>query len=84
MNKGNKDSKALSKNKHFWLSHLHIFLYRLLQVSETVEGNRNGALVNMDCQNVSSPEMCPNTWMYFDENFEWKIDTELHVDCGKF
>ena len=41
-------------------------------------------IYNGDCKTLSSPEMCPNTWQYKDENNEWKIDTELKIECGKF
>ena len=41
-------------------------------------------LYNDDCKTLSSPEMCPNTWHYIDGNFEWKIDIELKIECGKF
>ena len=36
-------------------------------------------LKNVNCQAFSSPEMCPNTWLY---DWDWKIDTELKVECG--
>ena len=42
------------------------------------------ALYNDDCKTPSSPEMCPNTWHYADDNHEWKIDIELKIECGKF
>ena len=41
-------------------------------------------LLNEQCKDVSSPEMCPNTWMYIDANSEWKIDSELNIGCGRF
>ena len=40
--------------------------------------------INGNCKTLSSPEMCPNTWHYIEENNEWKIDTELKMECGKF
>ena len=54
-----------------------------LQVTPA-EDDTTSAVLNKDCKNVSSPEMCPNTWMYVDENYEWKVDTELSIACGKF
>ena len=42
------------------------------------------SLYNNDCKTLSSQEMCPNTWMYLDENLEWNIDIELKIECGKF
>ena len=42
------------------------------------------SLLNEDCKTLSSPEMCPNTWQYIDENFELQIDIELKIECGKF
>ena len=44
---------------------------------------RLAVLFNDNCKNVSSPEMCPNTWRYLNENSEWRIDTELNIECGK-
>ena len=41
-------------------------------------------LMNSNCQTHSSPEMCPNTWMYLDADAKWKLDGELRVECGKF
>ena len=60
-----------------------MFLYLLLQVRLTVD-DPSGTLGNMDCKTVPSPEMCPNTWLYLDENNDWKIDAELRIECGKF
>lgn len=42
------------------------------------------SLKNEDCKTLSSPDMCPNTWQYLNENLEWKIDIELKFKCGKF
>ena len=52
-----------------------------LQVSNEMHSGQV-VLYNPDCKNTSSPEMCPNTWRYYDENYEWKIDAELYVECG--
>ena len=54
-----------------------------MQVSD-ITHDTTGYLINQDCISASSPEMCPNTWNYFDENNEWNIDAELHVECGMF
>ena len=41
-------------------------------------------LYNDGCKTLLSPEMCPNTWLYVDDNYEWAIDTELQIKCGMF
>ena len=50
---------------------------------DVTEGTMEKSLLNGDCKTLSSPEGCPNTWKYVDENFEWKIDIELKVECGR-
>ena len=55
-----------------------------LQASWSMELlNGKTELYNHRCKKFSSPEMCPNTWVFKDRNNKWKIDTELKVECGK-
>ena len=41
-------------------------------------------LYNAHCKTSFSPEMCPNAWIYLDENNEWALDIELQIKCGMF
>ena len=41
-------------------------------------------LYNADCSTLLSPDMCPNSWMYLDDNDEWALDIELQMQCGMF
>ena len=45
-----------------------------------------GSFYNTYCKEFSTPEVCPNTWVFYDDfgDYEdFKIDTEFKVECGK-